>query len=116
MATQGWWSLYENTKESRKWNDMKLSMAMLPVFSSMLTKQSNMLKKIIVTTTKQKKKVEAERHTWKIQGIIDPLMNEIAYPDFMKKLQNVISSFSTHQNSAYSRKIFDYIGFMRPYT
>ena len=41
-------------------------------FSSMLTKKSNRLKKIIVTTSKQKKKGEAERHTWKIQGIIDP--------------------------------------------
>jgi hypothetical protein len=42
---------------------MKLSMAMLPVFSSILTKKSNRLKKIIVTTTKQKKKAEAERYT-----------------------------------------------------
>lgn len=70
-------------------------MAMLEVFSSMLTKKSNRLKKIIVMITSKKKLKLNDIHE-KYKDIIDLLMSEIAYPDFMKKLQNIISSVSTH--------------------
>lgn len=63
-----------------------------------------------------KKKLKLNDIHEKYKDIIDLLMSEIAYPDFMKKLQNIISSVSTHQDSVYSWKIFDFIWFMSPYT
>lgn len=70
-------------------------MAMLEVFSSMLTKKSNRLKKNNSNDNEQKKLKLNDIHE-KYKDIIDLLMSEIAYPDFMKKLQNIISSVSTH--------------------
>lgn len=43
-----------------------------------------------------KKKLKLNDIHEKYKDIIDLLMSEIAYPDFMKKLQNIISSVSTH--------------------
>lgn len=71
-------------------------MAMLEVFSSMLTKKSNRLKKNNSNDNEQKKKLKLNDIHEKYKDIIDLLMSEIAYPDFMKKLQNIISSVSTH--------------------
>ncbi len=83
----------------------------------MVTQKSNRLKKNNSNDNEAKKrKLKLNDIYEKYKVIIDLRMSEIANPDFMKKLQNIISSVSTHQSSIYSWKIFDFIGFISPYT